>query len=392
MPASERAAPEPRDPGVTGFRLPRNRAPPYRDAHAMEAPDDAPTPARRVTLGDVARAAGVGVMTVSRALRNQPRVAARTRALVLSTAERLGYRPDPALSALVRYRHARQPRPIHAAFAWLNPWPEPAHLRRYRDFDLYWSGALEAAGRRGFRLEEFAVDPESPERSAAVLRARGIRGVLLPPGPLAQAWVKRFPWDDFSVVNLSARPELPAMHLVTADQCRNARTAWHRLVELGYRRIGYAGTLWAENQTGAGVLWAQHWCEELPRLPLCALTEDQAASMPLLADWLRIQRPDAVLTNLAALPTWLRRLGVRVPRDLALASTTIIDCPIPAGIHQNPEEIGRAAALTLDSLLSDNDNGLPAVGRHLLIEGTWVDGPTAPGRPRTPHPPRSSPS
>ncbi len=59
--------------------------------------------ARRVTMQQVAAAAGVAVMTVSYTYTRPERVAAPTRAKVLEAAERLGYRgPDPLARSLRR--------------------------------------------------------------------------------------------------------------------------------------------------------------------------------------------------------------------------------------------------------------------------------------------------
>lgn len=55
---------------------------------------------RLISLADVARAAGVGKATASRALRGNPQVGAATRARILETAAELGYRPRPAAQAL----------------------------------------------------------------------------------------------------------------------------------------------------------------------------------------------------------------------------------------------------------------------------------------------------
>lgn len=59
-----------------------------------------PQPRARPTLRTVAAATGLAVTTVSRALANDPRIAAATRALVAETAGRLGYVPDRAAQRL----------------------------------------------------------------------------------------------------------------------------------------------------------------------------------------------------------------------------------------------------------------------------------------------------
>lgn len=61
----------------------------------------------RVTLADVARAAGVSPITVSRALRGERAVDAELVARVQAAATDLGYVPDPAARALAS-RHSAQ--------------------------------------------------------------------------------------------------------------------------------------------------------------------------------------------------------------------------------------------------------------------------------------------
>lgn len=66
----------------------------------------------RVSLGDVAREAGVSRMTVSLALRENGRLQASTAERVRAVAKRLGYMPNPRLSQIMnetaRTRHSGQ--------------------------------------------------------------------------------------------------------------------------------------------------------------------------------------------------------------------------------------------------------------------------------------------
>ena len=59
-------------------------------------------------MADVAREAGVHTSTVSLALRHSPRIAVGTRERVEAAAERLGYHPNPLVTALMKNR--RNPR------------------------------------------------------------------------------------------------------------------------------------------------------------------------------------------------------------------------------------------------------------------------------------------
>ncbi len=63
-----------------------------------------PKPHHRLTIEDVAVAAGVSVATVSRALRGLPNVTPSTRQRVRAVADRLQYHPDPAATRLAAGR------------------------------------------------------------------------------------------------------------------------------------------------------------------------------------------------------------------------------------------------------------------------------------------------
>ncbi len=347
-----------------------------------------PLAGRRVTLGDIAKAVGVTPMTVSRALRNQPRVSEAMRLTIVAKANELGYHPDPALSALVHYRRGRTGTAVKSALAWLNTWSNPKQMRRFREFDLYWHGALRSAEKMGFHLEEFWTGGDlSPERLTQILDTRNVQGILLPPGGLGDEWLNRFPWGRFSVVSLSRSDLRLPVHMVTPDQVQNAMLAFGKIRERGYRRVGFVGLKWLPRAFGAGVRWRQLWEEPEARVPVCLFSPaDRVGNQQLLRAWFDEHRPDAILTDIPELPEMLAEFGVRAPEDIGLAAMTVLDCPIDAGIHQNPEEIGRVGVLVLASLINDNDRGVPAINRQILISGRWVDGRSLPDRSGIPRP------
>ena len=129
-----------------------------------------------------ARQLNVSHTTISRALRNDPEISRPMRERVQAAARETGYRPDPMLSALAHYRRSRNTLPVAAELAWINHWPNPRKLRTFKEFNLYWKGAFEEADRCGFRLEEFVLEQDMTlARLENILRARNIRGILLPP-------------------------------------------------------------------------------------------------------------------------------------------------------------------------------------------------------------------
>jgi LacI family transcriptional regulator len=338
----------------------------------------------RVTLKDVAAVVGVSAVTVSLALRNHPKIPARRRDAIQAAARRMGYQLDAMAAALVHKRWQSVVHPINAAVAWLNHWKDPQQLRRYREFELYWQGAKQAAEKLGFRLDEFVVDASLPfRRLETILHSRNIQGVLVPPHG-GQAITEINPasldWRRYSVVKLGYSVSALPAHIVTSNHVSGAMLAFRKIQEYGYHRIGYHGYGRPMTRSRAGFLMCQG---ELPleqRLPVLALSLDSAPDLCQLDDWLQTNTPDAILTEVAELPAALEKLGVRVPRDVALASTSVLDGNVDAGIYQYSDDIGRVAVETLISFIFNHQTGFPARPCETLVEGGWRDGFMLPDR------------
>ncbi|MCU0791263.1 MAG: helix-turn-helix domain-containing protein [Opitutaceae bacterium] len=86
-------------------------------------------------MRDIANLVGLDPSTVSLALRDHPRIAAATRERVRRAAAKLGYAPDPLLSALASYRRNVHERPVTATLGWVNRWSPPKRLHEFREFD-----------------------------------------------------------------------------------------------------------------------------------------------------------------------------------------------------------------------------------------------------------------
>jgi LacI family transcriptional regulator len=343
--------------------------------------DTHPTP--RVRMLDIARKLGVSQPTVSRALGGDPRISEAVRRRVQEAAQDLGYQPDPMLSALAHYRRSRGPIANAGTLAWINGWPDPAGLRRFREFDLYWQGASEEARRAGYRLEEFILDENlSPRRLQSVLLARNIRGILIPPHQACPDWGE-FRWSEFCVVRFGYSIANPRVHLVTSDQLTDGLIAVESIRARGYRRIGLVTSARAHTRFPAGYLTAQMNMDTALRIPPLVLREaDADADLQQLSGWLEEYAPDAILTGNAPLRDMLSRLDWRVPQDVALAALSVLDGNADAGIYQNSDEIGRAAVQLLISLIHHDQRGIPPLCREVLVEGKWQDGSTLPDRTR----------
>lgn len=339
---------------------------------------------RRVTLKDIANELGVSHVTVSMALRNSPRVAASTRERVKQKAAEMGYSPDPMLTALATYRRTSTNQPIQSSLAWINFWPDPKKLRSYRHFDLYWQGAHKTAADHGFRLEEFTLKDLPAAKLVSVLRARSITGMLLPPAPNPIPFdISPIAWNRYSVIRFGSGTALPAFHGVNSDQLVNAEMAFDHMQAKGYRRIGFCGPKTRLRVFGAGFYWAQYNAQAACLPPLGFTGGDLDTQKAMLKSWIAENKPDAILVDEAYghdIPQMLTDLGIRIPDDIGLACTNVLDTNIDAGIDQDPEEIGCAGMLALIAQININQKGLPRRSRHTRIEGQWADGSMLPDR------------
>lgn len=340
---------------------------------------------KRVTQMDLARALGLARSTVTMALRHDPSIPQVRRDEILRKAAEMGYQPDPMLSALSQYRKRKSPKSKHAVIAWLNVWPEPKKLRAWIEFDHYWLGAAACAESYGYRLEEFVVGGTMTlPRLEKILLTRNIQGILVAPHRSFPIDWQDFNWKRFSVVGFGGRVDDVRFHLVGSAQAINGVTAFTRMRQLGYRRIAFVGGRAQAIMFGAGFQWAQKDVPAKEQVPPFFIERPGIeAYQKAFTAWLKKEKPDAILTEVGCLEQMIAAAGYRVPNDIGLATTTVLDTPIDAGIDQNPKEIGRTAMLAVISLINDHDRGIPPVCRDLLVEGRWVDGKTLP--PKTNH-------
>ena len=297
----------------------------------------------------------------------------------------MGYTPDPLLSVLSSYCAQLRPAKLKSAIAWLNHWEQPEELRRHGEFDAYWRGAQDAAKRFGYRLDEIRWEAQiTAKRFEQILLTRAIRGVLIPPHPLAPDWGD-FDWNKFSVIRFGLSVPSPDSHLVTADQLRAVLMAVRKISELGYQRIGLVIPEDYDRRLGGnfiGGFAAAQKFYKLAVLPplLCGekfYLEPATKGSRLLQQWLARHTPDALLTSVSSLPELIRRLGYRIPKDIAVAGTGM-DVPVDAGIDQHSEAIGRMAVEMLVSQINLNERGEPADPSRILIESRWRNGASMP--------------
>ncbi len=176
-----------------------------------------------VTIHDVAREAGVGVGTASRALSGNPHVADETRAHVLAIAEELGFRPSPIARAFSRGR-------THTLEIIMPLFTRDFYIEVLR-------GIEEAIASTDYSLLVQTIERTTDrDRLVRRRRVRGrVDGALLVSLRPTRAMLDRFTEADVPVV--LADVEYGRLSSVAIDHEAAAMVAVSHLLDLGHRHV-----------------------------------------------------------------------------------------------------------------------------------------------------------
>jgi DNA-binding LacI/PurR family transcriptional regulator len=154
--------------------------------------------------------------------------------------------------------------------------------------------------------------------------------------------------------------------------------------ERGYQRIGLIAREISHDPRGpqfiGGFLSAREQFHDVQSLPIFRFEEQTNHDLvACFRHWMEKEKPDALLSTVDHREL-LHQAGYRVPDDIPVAVTSILDGGADSGMDQHPEEIGRVGMLLLNSLICDGARGIPTIFRQILVEGSWVDGSSLPDR------------
>ena len=342
------------------------------------------TQSARPTIETIAEEAGVSISTVSRALRNLPLISEKTGVRVRKIAARIGYQPNPYVSALMSHLRTTRPIPYQATIAVIDTFPDPREWRQFSVQRQFQAGALERAGQLGYQLERFWAGQGTEKKALTrVLLSRGIRGVLVPPLRDYSTNGLDIPVEhpEFACVTVGCKVVNPGFHFATNDQYVTGQLVHEKLLELGYMRVGMAIPSYVEciveQRFSAGFRNAvDRLGKRLHRQAV--LRYDPKNGKKEFLRWFQAFQPDAICATFPIVREWLEEIGVAVPRDVALAMLDLDENTLGwSGIDQKHALVGAAAADLLVQLLQRNEVSVPQNPFGLTIEGSWVSGATA---------------
>ena len=308
---------------------------------------------QRVTIRDVAAAAGVSPMTVSRVINKLDNVTDETRTAVQAAIEKMNYSPSHVARSLAGLDHYR--------IGVLYSNPSAAFLSEFL------LGALNECRKTGHQLlvEQCGSSLQSEKAALERLLASGVDGLILPP-PLCEtrSILVRIEKAGVPMVAVASGQGSTQWASVRIDNYKASRKMTQHLLQLGHKRIGFIKghpNQSVSNQRLQGFLDVLHEAGIAHEPGLIEqgyfdYRSGMAAAEKLLH---RTNRPTAIFAAnddmAAATVAVATRLGLGVPRDLSVSGfddtpISSIIYPTLTTIRQPIAAMGRSA---IDMLLSE---------------------------------------
>jgi LacI family transcriptional regulator len=330
----------------------------------------------RCTIKQIAAHAGVAVSTVSYALRNHPSIPPATCERIQAVATKLGYRPDPQISALMA--HIGRGRPVRSsdriALVWMQG--RRALTRTEPFFRGIREGAAARAQLRGYQIEEFWPDEDrlTGARLTAILRARSIAGVIFSPSIEGVSADYELDWPHFACAVLGHARWPVELHRVAHDHYHAVCECLQRMTARGVVRPAIVLTEEINQRTDSAVKAAfmtHHPSEAKARGLIYALDQRRPREFPA---WLRAHEPDGLL--LLRREMWAE---IATPRLEKLRAAGRVWCanwqaddPLALpGVQQRYDLAARAAVDLVTGLEQSRTFGLPDHAQWVQIRGDW---------------------
>lgn len=310
-----------------------------------------------VTMRDVAEAAGVSRMTVSRALKPDSPVSEATRERILKVVHELNYVPDQMAGSLSSKRSG--------FVALLVPSLNNLH---FAETIQALTEELEKIGQQ-ILLGHTAYSAEREEKIVEAMLRRRPEAILLSYDGHTDRTLSLLSNAQIPVIELWERPEDPIDHTIGFSNEQAAYDMAMALVEAGYRSLTFLGE--AEDDWTRGAARRRGFCRAMNDAGLAADQIVQLGGPPLSIDdgaaaasELRSRFPETdcvfCVSDLPAfgLLSAMQADGIRVPEDIGVAGfgnfeVSRFSQPSISTVVVDPRRIGVAAGQLLGQLLAD---------------------------------------
>ena len=324
-----------------------------------------------VSMKQIAQATGVSVSTVSKALRNDPSISESRCKAIQVAAKKMGYRPNPMVSALMSQMHGRRRLSDPCKIAWIDLWAEGEKEIDVMNTAPVLAGARIRAQELGYGLEVYLAgkDKISPQALRRILVGKGQWGLVIPPVPKSSMI---FPMElsGLTGVTIGTSLKQPSMHRVSPNHYQGCALLWMQLRSKGFKRIGLLLTSKMNDRVEGRWLGAymscQHEMTEENRLAPLLIEENDLLS---IKKWVKSQAPDVIIMAENRLHT---ATLFKTERRKVIPVAWLMEQKSGLGhLDYLPEQLGRVAIEMVVAQLHRNERGSPSLPQTALIDAVW---------------------
>jgi LacI family transcriptional regulator len=332
---------------------------------------------KHVSLREIAERVGVSTMTVSRALRGEPRVAGKVRRKIKRVARELGYIPDPRLKALLGHMRQRKTEKERETMMLVLPDSGVREVKTLGFLKEIVQGVRTRATTRGFRLELHSLrDEPDVQVFERVLQARGVDLLIIAPYVHSMYGTLALHWERYAAVAMGPALWRPRLSRVVNNYYVNMVLLLRQLKRLGYQRPA----LVCRESVLARLMYV--WEAAFKQFaPLVAGLERPERYVwrgetngRKFREWLRMRRVDVVVGDYSGDLAVLRKHKFRVPEEIGFVTLTQ-----EPGISAFDSRLGLLGAHAVDLVAEQfyyNERGVPKDPKLVLHEGVWRSGGT----------------
>lgn len=337
------------------------------------------------TLNDIAKAAGVTKMTVSRALSGGKNVKKDTLIRILRIADEMGYQKNPFISTVMSHLALQRGRKHPTPLLLLLDWPEREDSKRW--YSDYINGAKRRAESLGFETEiiRYNLNRFSDRRLNEIIETRAIEGLIINVG-IAKPRELNLNWQRLVAVTTGGRLLQPR-HLprIQSDTFQSLNRMVIEAQKHGYKRIGFCLSTLSDRNTGGfesvdgfQTLFCKNFIQQVRkknRIPIFEMTTGDLETP--FKDWFFKTKPDLVISSIPGTLGWLRKLGMHPPRDVGFMSLSVPELTSKSsGVHTNLANVASSAVDTVVSNLMSGSYGTSQFSSRTLVPGIWHEGST----------------
>jgi DNA-binding LacI/PurR family transcriptional regulator len=333
------------------------------------------------TIKDIAKAAGVSVTTVSRALNGYNDVNEKTRAKIKSIAEELNYSPNAVARSLVKSKTET----IGLLVSELS-------LSGAKDMFTYeiMCGINDSSSEKGYDLILFSTNSakQKAKSYSQLCRERQVEGVIMQGIKIDDPYLKEVIDSNIPCVLIDVEIEGENVGFVSTDNVFGAQMAVKHLTNLGHRNIAIMN---GHNQAVVSQKRLQGYKKQLEEASI-PFQEEYVLNGEFLEEKAEKvaysflnEHPEVTAifcaSDLMALGVMnaAKRQGITVPEELSIVgydNITLAEYVQPqlSTVEQNKYQIGfKAAKLLIDMLEGNKANRKVILDNQLIIRNTTAE-------------------